>query len=225
MRLSKRKFNELLQKNKLVLSLTGMSNTGKTYWSKKLAKFDFKHFNCDDLIEIKLASKLKKLGYSGINDVSRWMGQPYDKRYKKNQQKYLNSEKTVMKDVFSEIKNKKQSNNIVIDTTGSVVHCGGNIYRELKKQTIVVYLETTDIMRKEMFNRYIKDPKPVIFGRTFIVRKGETNKQALKKCYVKLLNYRHGLYSKYADVIIPCSSIAHNLDTKKFINLIKKELA
>ena len=62
-----------------------MSNIGKTHLSKILCEVGFAHINCDDLIELKLEKKLKAVGYSGIKEVARWMGQPFDERYFKNQ--------------------------------------------------------------------------------------------------------------------------------------------
>ena len=203
MKLSQKQFDQLLQKNKLVLSLIGMSNIGKTHWSKKLTKINFKHINCDDLVEAKLALELKACGHSGIKDVSLWMGQPYDKRFLVCQQKYLKFEKEVMKQIFMQIESKK-GQNIVIDTTGSFVHAGTSACSQLKKHTLVIYIEARDSVKEKMFERYIKKPKPVVFGDVFAPKKGETNKRALKRCYLKLLDLRSNLYDQCADISISC---------------------
>lgn len=223
MNLSKTQFEKLLQENKLVLSLIGMSNIGKTYWSKKMQAVGFKHFNCDDLIEAKLAPVLKRLGYSGIADVSRWLGQPYDKRFVANQQKYLSLEKEIMKNIFTQIRNEKKQNT-VIDATGSIVHTGKDVCLKLKQHSLVVYIETAEDLKEEMFKKYFKKPKPVIFGKMFIQKKPETAKQALKRCYQELLNWRGMLYTEYADVIIPQGAIKKNMDIQQFISLIKQFL-
>jgi shikimate kinase len=220
MNLSSKQFQELLQKNKLVLSFIGMSNIGKTYWSERLSKFEFRHFNCDDLIEKKLFSELYVLGYSGINDVSLWMGQPYEKRFKENQRKYLNFEKEAMEDIFAELKNTKQ--NVVIDTTGSFVHLNEKTCLELKERSLIVYIKATDSMREKMFERYVEDPKPVVFGDIFNPQEGESGAKALRRCYPILLENRSKLYEKYADVIIPCEFIDMKMDIKDFISLINK---
>ncbi|MEK7539146.1 MAG: shikimate kinase [Patescibacteria group bacterium] len=221
MKISQKQFKHLLQQNKLVLSLIGMSNIGKTYWSKKLAELNFQHFNCDDLIETKLAPLLRARGYSGIKDVSRWMGQPYNKRFSENQQKFLELEAEIIKNILAKLKNIRK-NNIVIDTTGSVVHLGSSICSLLKKHTLVIYLEATDYLREDMFRSYIKDPKPVVFGNIFRPKNGETHKQSLRRCYQKLLTKRSRLYAKYADIVIPRKSLGKNIDTMKFLSLIKK---
>ena len=71
-----------------------MSGSGKSYWSKKLQAKGFKRFCCDDLIEKKLENELKKLGYSGIQDVAKWMGQPFDTQYLRSSKEYLNAIKS-----------------------------------------------------------------------------------------------------------------------------------
>lgn len=223
MELLKQRLEQLLQENRLILSLIGMSNIGKTYWSKKLHDIGFKHINCDDLIEAKLAPILKEHGYSGIEDVSRWMGRPYDDRFSANQQKYLSLEKETMENIFAQIKNRKMQNT-VINTTGSVVHTSRNICVRLKQCSLVVYIEATENMKEKMFNQYIKEPKPVVFGDVFDPKENETVMQTLKRCYRRLLNLRSALYAEYADVIIPRGAIEESMDVNQFISLIKQSL-
>lgn len=223
MKLSKKQFEYLLASKKLVIALIGMSNMGKTYWSKKLTRVGFAHINCDDLIETKLAKELKRYGYKGIKDVSKWMGQPYDRRYMKNQNTYLSLEKEVMQSILDgQIHNINQ--NTVIDTTGSVIHTGRSICGHLKKKTLVVYIQSNQAMKEEMFRNYIQNPKPVVFGRVFKKNKNETNLDALGQSYKRLLKKRESLYEKYADVKLPREKIKKSLKTKEFINLIKKSL-
>jgi len=223
MKLSKQQFEELLKKNRLILSLIGMSNIGKTYWSKKLQDIGFRPINCDDLIETKLVPILKEFGYSGINDVSRWMGQPYDDRFIANQQKYLSLEKEAMKNIFIQIENEKKEN-IVVDTTGSVIHTGKDICANLTRCSLVVYIKATKNIKEEMFQQYIKEPKPVVFGDVFNLKKNEKASDALERSYRKLLDIRSALYTEYADVIILREIIKKNMNINQFISLIKQLL-
>jgi len=223
MKLSKKQFEKLLQGNRLILSFVGMSNIGKTYCAEKLHDVGFKHINCDDLIEAKLVPILNRLGYSGIEDVSRWMGQPYDKRFTANQEKYLSFEKEVMEDVFAQIKNGKMQNT-VIDTTGSVVHTSRNICDRLKRCSMVIYIDVSENMKEKMFRQYLEEPKPVIFGDIYNPRNDETAKQTLRRCYRKLLSLRSTLYAEYADVKIPREAIEENMNVYQFISLIKQPL-
>ncbi len=176
---------------------------GKSAWSSRLEKEKgFKKYCCDDLIEKGLSPELEKLGYGGINDVSRWMGQPYDERYKKNSQKYLELEAEALKNILQEIKRLSKDKNITIDTTGSVIYLPQDILGDLKMRTKIIYLETHESVVKEMVKRYLDDPKPVIWGDVFKPFEDEENMQTLKRCYPKLLKYRKKLYKKLADIKI-----------------------
>lgn len=223
MKLSKLQFEKLFEENKLVISLIGMSNIGKTFLSKKFENDGFWRVSCDDLIEKKLALDLEKLGYVGLADVALWMGQPSDEKFLSNQQKYLLMEREVMNDIFAKIKNINNQN-IVIDTTGSVVHTGNSIRDKLKKKTLVVYIEATKDMDDQMFNNYIKKPKPVIFDKLFSSKKYETYNQALERCYKELLEYRKNLYCKRADVVISRKIIKEGLCSRDFLLLVKERL-
>lgn len=223
MKLSRKKFERLLEENRLILSLIGMSNIGKTYWSKKLHNVGFKHINCDDLIEAKLASILKKLGYSGVEDVSRWMGQPYDDRFVVNQNKYLSFEREVMDKIFEQVKNGNL-NNTVIDTTGSVTQTGKSLCEKLKQYSMVINIEASENMKEKMFKQYLEEPKPVVFGDVYSQGEGETNIQALSRCYRKLLDLRSTLYAECADVIIPREAIEKNMSIHEFISRVKSSL-
>jgi len=220
MKLSKSQFETRLEENQLILSFIGMSNIGKTYWSKKLQDIGFRHINCDDLVEQKLAPALKKLGYAGIHDVSKWMGQPYDKRYFANQHQYLSCEKEVMEEIFAEIKNSNKGN-IIIDTTGSIIHTGQNIIEKLKQYSLVIYLAASEEMMEAMFKKYREEPKPLVFGDIYNQAQNETQLQALSRCYRQLLNLRGVLYTDCADVVIPQEAIVKDMTASQFFSLIK----
>lgn len=223
MKLSQNEFKKRRKQNKLVLSLIGMSNTGKTFWSHKMMDVGFYHVNCDDLIESKLGDELKLLGYSGIEDVSRWMGQPHEEHFAVNQQKYLLLEKEVMEEMFAQVANETNQN-VVIDTTGSVVHLDKQICFGLKEKTFILCLDTTDDMQEKMFQQYLEQPKPVVFGELYDKHSDETNQQALARSYQKLLEYRRTLYLQYADVVLPREKISPELNANQFLSLIEQSL-
>lgn len=182
------------------IALIGMSGSGKSYWSKKLEQMGFKRFCCDDLIEEKLAAELKSLGYRGIQDVAKWMGQPFEAQYPQTSQQYLNFEKEVMNEVLRIVEKASDKENIVIDTTGSVIYTGKEILHGLSSLAKIVYLDTPVSVKQEMYTLYLADPKPVIWGNTFMKSDEETNYQALATCYPKLLAYRTKEYEKIADI-------------------------
>ena len=220
MKLSEEEFEELFKNNDLAVSLVGMSNIGKTCLSQKLNELGFKRFGCDDMIEADLAPELEKLGY---DNIAHWMGQPYEKQSIEKQKVYLELEKQALMKIFLYLENKKQEN-VVIDTTGSLIHVGGDICLQLKEHSLIVYVEASDGMKEEMFQQYIKDPKPVVWGKVFQPEDKETNEETLKRCYPELLDLRGSLYSRYADVIIPYNSFPKNIKGEEFLELIRKSL-
>lgn len=204
------------------ISLIGMSNSGKSYWSKKLEKNGFIRLCCDDYIEEKLGSKLRKLGYRGIADVSKWLGQPYDKRYQSNSKIYLDYEKESIIKFIDQIRIDYINRNIIIDTTGSVIYTGSDILKQLKGNTKVVYLETPQKVQDEMYKSYIKEPKPVLWRKSFYKLNDEDDLSALKRCYPEFLKYRTKKYKSLADISLDYYLLRDkNFDIKKFIKLLE----
>ena len=188
-----------------IYSFIGMSGVGKTFWSEKLEEQGFKRFCIDDMIEKKLEPFFKKHGFKGINDVAKWMGQPYEDRFKKTQREYLKQEIACMNTALERV--QKYTGNAVIDTTGSVIYTGAGILNKLKKHTTVVYFDAPQKAQNEMFEKYVEDPKPVIWGDIFIQKQNETEIEAIARCYLKLLNFRTKKYKLLADIKIQYRSL------------------
>jgi len=202
-----------------------MSNVGKTHWSKLLeSELGFTRFDCDGMIEQNLEPYLKKHGFSGINDVSKWMGQPYDKRYPRNSEKYLFFEIEIMKKILNKLEKKQNTEeNIVIDTTGSVVYTGAQIMEKLKKISIVINLGVPDSVKDEMLKKYIENPRPVYWGSSFNKTNTEENMDALKRCYPSLLSFRSKKYKEYADIILDYFRLRDPLfNINDFVKAVKK---
>lgn len=187
------------------ITLIGMSNIGKSYWSKKLAEeAGFRRISCDDLIEKRLGPELSELGYQGIHDVARWMGQPYEARYPAASQRYVEVERAVMLDAIATLrKADPHEPPYALDTTGSVIYAGEDVIHELKSLTQVVYIAASSQHVSRLFADYLAMPKPVIWGDAYVCARGETQEDALERCYPQLLSSRARLYERMADVIIP----------------------
>ncbi|MBV9349163.1 MAG: hypothetical protein JO026_00240, partial [Patescibacteria group bacterium] len=194
MRISKSQFSQLRADRKLVLSLIGMSNIGKTYRARKLAQGGFRHISCDDRITKLLLPAFFKAGDQGLADVSEWMGQPFDERFSENQKKYLAAEKEAMEKIFAEILSPVE--NTVIDTTGSIVHADDDIRKRLRNLSLVVYIRASERMEEEMFERYLKKPKPVVFGNAYTRKPDEGRMESLARSYKELLRWRSSLYAQ-----------------------------
>lgn len=179
-----------------------MSGSGKSYWSRRLQEAGFTRICCDDLIEKKLHRELKALSYNGLAGVASWMGQPFENSYLERSSRYLECEKEVMLEIVANLNKYSDNDNVVVDTTGSVIYTGSVILHSLQELTKVIYLEFPLYTEKEALRLYFKDPKPIIWGNMFHRKKDETNNQALRRCYPLLMSFRNKQYKRLADFSI-----------------------
>src|ERR1700686_1627155 len=163
------------------LALVGMSGSGKSFWTKKLAAAGWKSVCCDDLIEQRLAPRLAAGGYSGINGVAAWMGWPNSVTYVQREAEYLAEEISVMDEFLNNL--EKETSGLekdtsgpptVLDTTGSVIYAQNNILMRLRRQMTVVHLANTEDEQRILVERYLNDPKPVLWRGAIYVRGGGT---------------------------------------------------
>lgn len=190
------------------IALIGMSGIGKTFWSQKLKDYGFMYYGCDDRIEEKLLSELTNDRVHGLAGVSQWMGQPYDTYYNLRSKRYVGLEEECMNGIYHEIK-QNGVQNFVIDTTGSIIYTSEQIRAGLADHALVVYLKESESHMNDMFNQYMKDPRPVIWGNSYTIQPGETKTDALKRCYPRLLSFRQKQYEQYADVVLPFEQHRH----------------
>jgi len=205
------------------ISLIGMSGCGKTHWSMEFAKHGFQRFCCDDLITEKLAALLARPDGS-IMELGEWMGFPYESHYEDREAKYLAYEIEVLTEILEYLEGHEQNRqeDIIVDTTGSVIYTGDEILERLRKNTTIVHLETPPQVRELMLQKYLTNHRPVLWRGLFRRKAGETNKEALARCYPALLSDRERQYIRHAHVTINYHT--GNQDSFKivdFIHLVK----
>jgi len=185
------------------LSLIGMAGSGKSYWSRMLSRQGFTRFCCDDMIAEKLAPELKRPD-GGTMKVSEWMGFPYEPYYEERESRYLAYEIEVMSEILEYLEQAQNicEQNIVIDTTGSVIYTGHKTLMELQRLTTVVHLETPPEIQGQLLKAYILKPHPMLWQDTFTKKPHESNKRALVRCHPRLFSSRQRLYERYADVTL-----------------------
>jgi len=212
----------------LRLALIGMSGAGKTFWSKKLAERGWRSISCDDRIEQHLASRLAAGNYAGINGVAAWMGWPDSAHYAEREVDYLAAEIHVLDEILSALERDKDQN-LVLDTTGSVIYAGTNVLLRLRRQMTVVYLAATEDERKLLIERYLTDPKPVLWRGAFQPRPGEAPSDTVARCYPTLIEARRRSYEALAHCTLPFvelrgASSESSLDADAFLALVHKKL-
>ena len=199
------------------LALVGMSGSGKTFWTRKLAAAGWKPVCCDDLIEQRLAARLAAGGHSGINGVAAWMGWPNSVTYAQREAEYLAEEIGVMDEFLNDLEKDSSGAPIVLDTTGSVIYAQNNILMRLRRQMTVVHLANTESEQRLLVERYLNDPKPVLWRETFHVKDQETPRETVARCYPLLIAARRKSYETLAHcaVHVPELRGTHSSDKEK----------
>lgn len=210
-----------------VLTLMGMSGSGKSYWSRKLAACGFELISCDDRIEQILAPQLAAGGHQALRGVAAWMGWPGTQLYREREEKYLAAEKQVVEGVIALLEERGKPGHtaergIVVDTTGSVVYLGEETCRRLRERSTIVYLAASAEETEKLIRRYLDDPKPVAWGEHFTPQPGESQQAAIVRCYPQLLAYRVRLYQQFADITLPISRLrAPEMDGRAFLAVLE----
>lgn len=208
----------------LRLALIGMSGAGKTFWSQRLAQAGHPLAGCDDRIEERLRSRLNSGGYAGINGVAAWMGWPDSPTYAQREAEYLAEEIAVLSEVLTDLE-RNPSHELILDTTGSVIYTGNNLLLRLRRQMTVVYLAAAPGEQQLLIERYISDPKPVLWRGAFLPKKGEAARETVARCYPMLIAARRQSYEALAHCIMPVAELRDAaLDAPAFLAKIKTNL-
>ncbi|HKW56099.1 MAG TPA: hypothetical protein VJN42_01965 [Candidatus Acidoferrum sp.] len=208
----------------LRLALVGMSGAGKTFWTKKLAAEGWSAISCDDRIEQKLASRLSAGGYAGIYGVAAWLGWPDSPKYAEREAQYLEEEIHALGEVLTGLE-REPERPLVLDTTGSVIYCGNHLLLRLRRRTTVVHLAASADEQKLLIERYLSDPKPVLWRGAFQPRKGEAAQDAVARCYPALIAARHQSYEALAHCTLSIAGL-HDpaLDSAGFLSQVRAQL-
>ena len=205
------------------LALIGMSGAGKTFWAKKLAEHGAPAVFCDERIEQRLAGRLGPGGYSGINGVAAWMGWPDSGTYVEREAEYLAEEIHTLDEVLQELEAQPDAS-LVLDTTGSVIYAGKHLLRRLRRQMTIVYLAATAKEQQLLIERYLKDPKPVLWRGAFQPQSGETPRETVERCYPELLEARRTSYETLAHCTLRVSELRATLDAERFLERVRRQM-
>jgi shikimate kinase len=208
----------------LRLALIGMSGAGKTFWTKKLAVSQYPAVSCDDRIERKLAPRLAAGGYAGINGVSAWMGWPDSATYAERESEYLAEEIHALDEILTELE-KQPERSLVLDTTGSVIYTGNNLLMRLRRQMTIVHLAASAEEQLLLIERYLNDPKPVLWRGAFQPKPGEKPRDTVARCYPALIAARRQSYEALAHCTLQVAALRDgSLDAPAFLKMIQDKM-
>jgi shikimate kinase len=203
------------------LAFIGMSGAGKTFWTRKLAEYGLPAFSCDDRIEQRLASRLASGGHSGINGVAAWMGWPDSATYAQRESEYLTEEIHTLDEVLTELE-KQPKRSLALDTTGSIIYTGNNLLMRLRRQMKIVYLAASAEEKQLLIQRYLSDPKPVLWRGAFQPKGKETPQETVARCYPMLIAARRQSYEALAHCTLQVAALRDgSLDAAAFLEMIR----
>lgn len=190
----------------LRLALIGMSGAGKTFWTRRIAEGGVPAVSCDDVIEERLAPRLAQGGFSGINGVAAWMSWPDAATYAEREAEYLKEETAALDEILSGLEKDVQKP-LVLDTTGSVIYTGNHLLMRLRRLMKVVYLAASDAEQHLLIERYLDDPKPVLWRGAFAAKAGETPRETVARCYPHLIAARRQSYAALAHTTLQVAEL------------------
>jgi len=166
-----------------------MSNIGKSLRARQLElNKNFDRVAVDEQI-------LQFLNFKNFDEISRWLGFPFDENFFARQKKYLAAEK-----IFTE-KKYFSKKNFVLDTTGSAIYLPKSTIDFLQKKFLVIHLALPEKFFAEILQNFFERPKPLIWGEIFEFS-NLPKKKLLAQNYEKLLHFREKKYREIADFSI-----------------------
>jgi len=220
--LSREVFDEKLTRNELSIAFVGMSNSGKSFRSRKLAtELGFDIVSVDEEIEKLLQQELGDIQGAGTDALASWMGFPFHETFRERERRYLQIEE----DITSNARPRKKTN-FALDTTGSVVYLSTECQEKIRRDYLIVYLEIAESSIAEMIETFFKCPKPVVWGDKYVrLPEANSDEENLRMCYPELLRWRAERYKKLSDITVP-SDLARSsqVSSEAFLDIMRSKL-
>jgi shikimate kinase len=208
----------------LRIALIGMSGAGKTFWTKKLAESGVPAISCDDRIEARLAPRLAAGGFAGINGVAAWMGWPDSPTYTEREAEYLAEEIHTLDEVLQQLE-KQPEKSMVLDTTGSVIYTGNNLLMRLRRRMTIVYLAASPAEQQLLIERYLHDPKPVLWRGAFQPKPKESPRETVARRYPALIAARRQGYEALAHCTLQVAALRDaSMNAEAFLKMIQSKI-
>lgn len=211
MLLSQQEFEEKFANNNLQIALIGMSNIGKSYWANQMSsRHGFNSFEVDMAIQ-------EQLNLSSISAAANWMGHPYEEDYPEKARQYLGIEGE------QTLRANAMPGNLVLDTTGSVIHLDTSVRQHITTNFLVVYLEANSKNIQTLIKRFSTSPKPLIWGEYYTELENVPRAENLIRSYPELLKARVKKYENMADITLNISALKTSEDVD-FLQVLRSAL-
>lgn len=152
------------------------------------------------------------------------MGWPNDPHYAEREAQYLEQEIHTLDEALGSIESES-AKPVALDTTGSVIYAGNNLLLRLRKRMTIVYLAASAAEQQLLIQRYLNDPKPVLWRGAFRANKGETARETVARCYPQLMAARRQSYEALAHCSLEVSELRNPaFDIHNFLTKIRSQL-
>jgi hypothetical protein len=119
---------------------------------------------------------------------------------------------------------KQPEKSLVLDTTGSVIYTGNNVLMRLRRHMTIVHLAASAAEQQLLIERYLNDPKPVLWRGAFQPKRGEAPKETVARCYPVLISARRQSYEALAHCTLEVAALRHaSLDAPTFLKMIQSK--
>ncbi len=144
--------------------------------------------------------------------------------YALREAEYLAAEIATLDEVLTDLA-RNPSRELILDTTGSVIYTGNNLLLRLRRQMTIVYLAASAAEQQLLIQRYLSDPKPVLWRGAFQPKKGETPRETVARCYPTLIAARRQSYEALAHCSVPVAELRDTtLDAAAFLGKVSARL-
>ena len=114
---------------------------------------------------------------------------------------------------------------LVLDTTGSVIYTGNNLLMRLRRHLTVVHLASSAQEQQLLIERYLTDPKPVLWRGAFQPKRGETPRETVARCFPTLIAARRQSYEALAHCTLQVAALRDPaLDASAFLDKVRQSL-
>lgn len=216
--ISRDEFQKRRETGELYVALIGMSSVGKSHRAVELEReLEWERICIDEEIAKVIADELP---VADVHGLATWMGCPYEAGYAEREKQYLQLENNATTNL-----QPTAPGNLVLDTTGSFVYLDPDTIHQVKHQFLVVHLQAGEAALDRMLEKFFRLPKPVVWGGMFEKREGQSDEDAIRDCYPRLLHERMFEYDRLADVAIPAWNGKHERHSPdEFLDMICDKL-
>jgi hypothetical protein len=152
------------------------------------------------------------------------MGWPDSPTYGQRESDYLTEEIHTLDEVLTELE-KHREKSLVLDTTGSLIYTGNNLLMRMRRQMTIVYLAASPQEQQLLIERYLNDPKPVLWRGAFQPKPRESPRETVARCYPALIAARRQSYEALAHCTVQVASLRDgSLVAAEFLKMIQSQI-